>query len=430
MAISLTPVGVGVRNQNAANPVEIVLTEAVPAGRVLVLAAFATSVVTLTNVVDDKSNSYTRMTISAAGQGNGYWVHALITTGLAAGEKIYATFSTAASRRLAVAVMVDGAAAGYIDAQGASAQTGTGAAPVVNTGPQVEAGETVLAWIFATSPLVTVTEDVLWNGLGEGVADNRVLHVAGKGMPTTAADAYAPSFSSGRDWTANWLAIKAASAPSGYTLTAAVATLALSGRAAVAKAMRRMPAAARSYTTAGISAAIRRGLRVRADARGYGLTGRAANLARGLRLALATSSHALTGIAAGLLRTIAGRRLAADPAALIVQRRPAGVSAARRVRATAEALVWSRLDAALRRVRLLVTSPGGFGLSGRPVAWGWVHILTPAPTDFAVTASDAVLRYSGVQFWQPAPRTTEAWAPERDTSEIWTPAGETPEAWS
>lgn len=216
----------------------------------------------------------------------------------------------------------------------------------------------------------------------------------------------------------------------GQTLSAGAQSYALMGRAAASRAARRLPGAARSYSTSGVNATPRKGYRVRADARGHGLTGRGANLARGLRLTVAASSYALAGPVTGMLRSVAGRRLAAGPAAFSIQRRAAAVATARRVRAGAEAFVWSRLAGALRWVRLLAAGPGPYGLVGRPIEWDWVHILTPTPTGFAVAAPDAALRYSGVQFWQPAPGTSEAWSPRPGASETWIPADETTEAWT
>lgn len=429
MAITLTPVGVGSKAQNVAGSVEVTLTQAVPAGKVLVIAAFATSTITLTGVTDDQSNSYTVLTGRGSGQGTGYWVHAPVTTSLASGDKVYAAFSSAVSRRLVVVAMVDGAAVSYLDTQGSSAQTGNSAAPVVNTGPQAEAGEMVLAWLFATSPLVTITEDGLWTTVDETTAENRKLHVAAREMATTSASTYEPTFNSSRDWTANWLALKAAGS-TGYTLTAATSSLTLTGQAATARATRQLPAAARSFTLAGINNALRRGYRLAADPRGYAITGQAAGIARGLRLAAGATSYALTGIAATLTRTVSGRTLSAATGTFTLTGQTAVTRAGRRLAAVSEGYTWARLAAVLRWTRQMLASAGSFTLTGQSIGWGWTHILTPATADFAMTGQAATLRYSGGQGWQPVPGTPETWTQKAGKSETWTPVGDTPEIWS
>ena len=232
MAISLTPVGNAVKINSASGvTVEVTLTAAVPAGKVLLLACYATSVVTVTAVTDDRANSYTILTGANTGQGTGYWVHAPVTTGLSAGQKVTATFSGTAARRIVCAFLVDGAAPSYIDAQGSSAASGTGTNPSVSTGPQAQAGETVLTWLYVTSPLVTITEASGWTTQDEAVVENRKFHVASKEMATTSADTYAPTISASQGWSANWIALKQATA-SGYTLTAATSSLTLTGQAA------------------------------------------------------------------------------------------------------------------------------------------------------------------------------------------------------
>lgn len=429
MAITLTAVGVGVKAQSATGDVEVSLTQAVPAGKLLVLGAFATSIVTLTGVTDDQSNTYTPQSGRNSGQGNGYWVLAPVTTGLASGEKIYAAFSGVAARRFVVAVMVDGAAASYFDTQGSSSQTGTSAAPVVNTGPQAEAGEMVLAWLFATSPLVTITEDPLWDDFGEAVTDSRKLHVAGREMATTSADVYEPTFDSSRSWSANWIAIKAAGS-SGYTLTAAAAAFTLTGRAATLRAARRLAAAVRTYSLAGSNNAMRRGYRLGAVVQSYAVTGQAARLARGLKLRATVAAFTLTGIAATLSRTVAGRTLSAASAVFTLTGQAAGLKAGRKIRAVSEGFVWARLAAGLRWTRKLPAAPGAFVLTGQAVGWGRTHILTPMPASFLLTGSAATLRYSGGQGWQPVPGTPETWTPKAGKSETWTPTSDTPEIWS
>jgi hypothetical protein len=429
MAITLTPVGTGIKAQNATGAVEVTLTQAAPAGKLLILAVYSTSVVTLTGVTDDKSNSFTVLSAATSAQGNGYWVHARVTTGLASGHKIYATFSSAVSRRVVVAVVVDGAAASFIDAQGSSAQTGTGTTPVVNTGPQAEAGEMLLAWLFATSPLVTITEDGQWDTLGEAVVENRKLHLAGREMATTAADTYEPGFNSSRDWSANWLALKAAGS-TGHTLTATSGAFALTARAAALRGARKFTATARNYALAGINAAVRRGYRLRADVRDYVLTRCVASVRRGLSLACASASRILTGIAANLIRMNAGRTLGAATASFSLIRRPAGMKVDRKLRTAVEGYAWARLASGLRWSRRMVAAPGAHAFAGGASVWDWTHILKPALVPFGLTGAAATLRYRGGLGWQPVQGAPETWTPMRVEPELWTQVGDTPEVWS
>lgn len=429
MAFALTPVGAGIKAQNAAGAVEVTLAQVVPAGKLLILAAYATSVVTLTGVTDDNSNSYSALSASTSAQGNGYWVHARVTTGLASGDKIYAAFSGAVSRRLVVAIMVDGAAASYIDAQGSSAQIGSNAAPIVNTGPQADAGELVLTWLFATSPLVTITEDGLWATLGEAVAENRKLHVAGREMASTAADTYQPGFNSSRDWSANWLAIKA-SGSTVRTLAAASGVMVLTGRAARLPSARNLADGVRSYTVAGINTAIRRGYRILADVRGYAHLMAAAGLKRGLRLVGANAAHLLSGVVANVARTNAGRTLSAATASISLTCRAAKVRANRKLRVSVDGRMWARLAAGLFWSRRTFAAPSAYVIASGALAWGWTHILKSAPGSIAFSGQAAAATYSGELGWQSLPPTPATWAAKPGTPEMWTSVDDIPEIWS
>jgi hypothetical protein len=134
------------------------------------------------------------------------------------------------------------------------------------------------------------------------------------------------------------------SGPSGYTLTAAAGSFALSGQNANLLYGRRLAAGAGSFAETGQPASLLKGSRVAVGTGSFALSGQSANLLKGSRVAAGAGTFVLSGQAVALKF---GRALAAGAGSFALAGQAAALLALRRLSTGAGAFVLSGLSVGL-----------------------------------------------------------------------------------
>jgi hypothetical protein len=196
----------------------------------------------------------------------------------------------------------------------------------------------------------------------------------------------------------------------GNTLSAAAGSYALTGRAAGLYYGHRLNASAGSYSLTGADALADYSITLSAGA--YALTGNAAGLYRGLRLTAAPGSYALTGVAAALklgrvtaaatgtyaltgsdvtLTKSGARTLAASAGSFSLTGQTVSLLHSARMAAAQGTFTLTGVDIALTRGRVMAAASGSYALAGQAVAFRRTYQLAAAQGSYALSGQSANL---------------------------------------
>lgn len=191
------------------------------------------------------------------------------------------------------------------------------------------------------------------------------------------------------------ISFKEAAGGTAYTLTAALGTFSLTGKAATLRIARKLSAAAGSFALSGKAATLRVGYKIAASAGSFALSGVAANLKRTYSLASSTGSFVLSGKNAGL---IVGYRLTASAGSFSLTGQAASLRVARKLAAGAGSFALTGVDAGLVYVPsgasyTLTASVGSFALTGQSASLWVARKLVAAQGSFSLSGQPASLRF-------------------------------------
>lgn len=186
---------------------------------------------------------------------------------------------------------------------------------------------------------------------------------------------------------------------SGYTLTCAAGSYALTGQAASLVRTRRLVAEQGAYTITGQAAGLQRTRRLAAEQGTYTLTGQVAGLQLARRLAAEQGAYTLTGVAAILARS---RVLAADQGAYTLSGQAAGLTytpaGSYTLSCDAGSYSLNGQAVSLRAARRVVAEPGSYALMGQAAGLSKVsgYTLAADAGSYSVTGQAAGLARSRV----------------------------------
>lgn len=184
-----------------------------------------------------------------------------------------------------------------------------------------------------------------------------------------------------------------------YTLTAAAASLTLTGHVASLSASRVLTASATSFSLTGQDADLLARRALQAEPAAFALTGQSADLLTTRVLSASPAAIAFAGQSAGLY---ARRTLQADPATITLTGQAADLAysaapgATYTLTVTAASLAFTGQSADLLTTRRLTAEPAAFAVDGQAASLSRAYSLSAQGASFAVTGQDVALRAARV----------------------------------